>query len=86
MSEDQENIKLKQFLLNRAEMYKRVFSTEEGEEVLEDLMRFCRANTTTFHSNQKISDMLNGRRETFLRIQHHLEMSDDELISEYSKT
>lgn len=47
--------------------------------VLADLARFCRANKTTFHENQRLNDVLQGRREVFLRIADYLGMSESEL-------
>lgn len=51
--------------------------------VLADLARFCRANETTFHIDQRMNDVLTGRREVFLRIAQHLDMTESELFDLY---
>ena len=71
-------------LADRAQKYKTVFDSPEGQMVLEDLKHFCRANESTFHENTRVGDMLNGRREVFLRIQDHLILTDEELHTSYS--
>jgi hypothetical protein len=57
--------------------------TESGRMVLEDLAKFCRANDTTFMPDQRLSDVLVGRREVWLRIQEHLRLSEDQLWAIY---
>ena len=47
--------------------------------VLADLARFCRAGQSTFHTDQRFNDVLQGRREVFLRICDHLGMTESEL-------
>lgn len=42
------------------------------DPVLQDLATFCRANASTFHENPRIEARLDGRREVWLRIMHHL--------------
>lgn len=59
--------------------YATVFEGKHGELVLEDLIRFCRGDRSTFHENRAISDMLDGRREVLLRINDHTTLSFDEL-------
>ena len=51
--------------------------------VLADLAKFCRANESTFHIEPSASDRLDGRREVWLRIQHHLRLTDEQLWSLY---
>jgi len=59
------------FLFRRRTAYVKTFLNPFGDEVLRDLAKFCRAHATTFHAE--------GRREVFLRIAHHLNLSEDEL-------
>jgi len=54
-----------------------------NDAVLADLASFCRANETTFHLDQRVTDMLNGRREVYLRIKDHLDLSFDQLWEKY---
>lgn len=75
----------KQFLRNRASAYHRIFLGHgtDTDVVLTDLATFCRANESTFHQDQAISDRLDGRREVWLRLQHHLQLTDEQLWSLY---
>lgn len=68
-----------QFLAERRTDYVRTFNTPHGALVLEDLAKFCRAHETTFHADPRIHAVLEGRREVWLRIQQHLNLSDDQL-------
>lgn len=72
---------VKEFLTSRKQQYQRTFSGVNGEAVLEDLARFCRANETTFLPDARASAVLEGRREVWLRIQHHLNLSPDQLVA-----
>ena len=69
------------FLWNRALAYRRIFLTHgtDTDVVLSDLARFCRAHDSTFHIDHSASDRLDSRREVWLRIQHHLRLTDEEL-------
>ena len=68
-------------LATRALSYQRVFLKKgvDTDTVLSDLAKFCRANTSTYQADPRLSDVLIGRREVWLRIQHHLRLSDDQL-------
>jgi len=63
--------------------YARLFESDDGRIVLEDLMRFCRARESTFHPDSRVAAALDGRREVFLRIEDHLSLSADELNTKY---
>lgn len=52
--------------------------------VMEDLAKFCRANETTYHPDPRLSDILQGRREVFLRIQQHLNLTDEDAWALYT--
>ena len=75
----------KALLRNRALAYQRVFlgHGHDTDVVLADLATFCRASTSTYHVDQRLSNVLSGRRETFLRISHFLRLTDDQLWSLY---
>lgn len=50
----------------------------DGEIVLADLRRFCRAVDTSFVPGDPYATAFNeGRREVWTRIQHHINLSDD---------
>lgn len=72
-----------QFLARRRTAYVRAFSGPPGHEVLADLAKFCRANQTTYHPDPRVHAALEGRREVWLRITQHLNLSDDDLWAIY---
>lgn len=76
----------KAFLRGRRQVYIQTFKNPVGEHVLRDLAKFCRAHASTFHSDASVSDRLDGRREVWLRIQQHLQLTDDELWSLYGQS
>jgi hypothetical protein len=55
--------------------------------VLADLRRFCRASVPTADvNNANVTFLLEGRREVFLRIISHMNLTEDdifELVEEY---
>ena len=75
--------KAKDLLQTRRHKYLAVFDTPAGKDVLRDLARFCRAHETTVAPDARTTDILEGRREVWLRIQHHLQLSDDDLWDLY---
>jgi ribosomal protein S24E len=77
----------KNFLLHRSRAYRLVFhdSNPYTDEVLRDLAKFCRADRSTFHSDARAHAVMEGRREVWLRIQHHLHLTPDELTKLYAR-
>ena len=71
--------RLKRFLWSRQHNYRLTFNSPTGQEVLKDLARFCRATRSTFHENDRAHALAEGRREVWLRITNHLNMTQDEL-------
>lgn len=69
----------RQFLSLRRYAYRSVFHGPQGSEVLRDLAVFCRANRSTFHEDSRAHALAEGRREVWLRIQSHLQLSEDQL-------
>ena len=79
--EDQIN-QARDFTAHRQQAYLQVFSPANNkfaEEVLRDLAQFCRANESTFHEDARKHAAGEGRREVWLRIQEHLQLSPREL-------
>jgi hypothetical protein len=74
-------IRVRQFISRRRLAYVRTFDTQSpfAEEVLRDLARFCRANASTFHPDARVEGRLDGRREVWLRIVNHLNLTDEQL-------
>lgn len=73
------------FLRRRAHAYRVTFTGPLAEETLADLAKFCRATESTFHPDARAHAVAEGRREVWLRIQHHLKLSDDELWKRYGQ-
>lgn len=71
--------KAQEFLAERRTDYIRTFDTPHGAKVMEDLAKFCRAHESTFHPDPRVHAALEGRREVWLRIQAHMNLSDDQL-------
>lgn len=65
----------------RKQGYVHTFKVEDrfASAVLADLTAFCRGGQTTFHENQRMNDILQGRREVLLRICDHIGMNEREL-------
>lgn len=66
-------------LVTRAQAYRSTFAGPVPEKVLRDLAKFCRAHESTVTPDQRMTDILEGRREVWLRIQRHLKLTEDEL-------
>ena len=79
---------IKDYLRGRSAAYRRVFNKEsqDAKIVLADLGRFCRAFQSTGHQDPYMAARLDGRREVWLRIMEHQNLSTDELYDLYSKT
>ena len=67
----------------RKKSYQLALSSPAGHDVLIDLSRFCRANETCFQEDARKHAVLEGRREVWLRIQNHLGLSPEALMSLY---
>lgn len=74
----------KAFLGTRRINYRVVFLAPAGQQVLHDLAKFCRANETTFDPDPRIHAALEGRREVFLRITQHLNLSAEQMFDLYN--
>ena len=75
---------LDDYLRNRQQAYTDYFDSPGGKVLLADLMKFCRANESTFHPDPRVSANLDGRREVWLRIQQHLQLDVTSLLKLYS--
>lgn len=74
-------------IAKRATAYKAVFSGPQAEEVLADLRRFCRATLPTADvNNVNTTFLLEGRREVWLRIASHLQLTDDDIYNLIEET
>jgi hypothetical protein len=76
---------LRNEILARSQAYKSIFDGERATAVLDDLARFCHANSTTHvEGDSHGTSQLEGRRQVWLRIQgyRNLVPSTDELAIE----
>jgi hypothetical protein len=89
-TEDERNARLQKAFMgkrdvvfNRQRIYREVFKKDSlpVQAVLKDLAKFCRAHTTTFHMDARAHALAEGRREVWLRIANHLELTSEELWS-----
>lgn len=71
------------FLFVRQHAYGVTFNGPQAEIVLRDLMRFCRGNQTTFHTDERMSLILQGRQEVWLRIAQHTNLDQETLWALY---
>jgi len=60
--------------------YRTCFSGPDGDLVISDLSRFCRAYETTYDDIHGRQSLKEGRREVFLRIFQMAKLDHDELI------
>lgn len=76
--------KLRIALGDRRHAYRTVFKGPNADIVLKDLARFCRAHESTFHADARAHAVAEGRREVWLRIANHLNLTPDQLWELYS--
>jgi hypothetical protein len=76
--------KTMEFLRGRSRDYRHSLLSPSGQRVLHDLSKFCRANETCFHEDPRLHAVLEGRREVWLRIQQHLNLTPDQLYTLYN--
>lgn len=73
------------FLRLRKRTYQLTFQNPKSNGVLKDLAKFCHANEIPRTSDLYLLGVANGRRETWLRIQNHLNLSEEDLYAIYGK-
>jgi hypothetical protein len=72
-------------MTERKRAYQLAFHGPAGEAILIDLTSFCRGRETCVVPGDRDSTMvLEGRREVYLRIRDHLDMTVEELVNRYS--
>lgn len=71
--------KARNYLSQRQRAYKLVFTGVAANTVLQDLSRFCRANQSCFHPDERVNALMEGRREVWLRIMEHLKLTEEQL-------
>lgn len=69
-------------LFRRSSNYRHTFDNPCGKAVLADLKKFCHAVTPTADvNNPNATYVAEGRREVWLRIQAHLNLSDEDIYN-----
>ena len=76
---------LQRALGSRQNAYRKTFTGPLADVVLKDLAKFCRAHETTANPDSpNVGLILEGRREVWLRIAKHLNLSPQQLWTFYS--
>lgn len=74
------------FFADRKNAYLLAFNTPAGKIVLDDLAPFCRAaETCVVPGDRDRTYVLEGRRETYLRIRAHLDLTPEQLRDIYTR-
>jgi hypothetical protein len=76
-----------EFLRGRKRAYQSVFNKSAAANlVLADLANFCRATTTCYDPDTRRTDILIGRNEVWKRIEHHLQLTPEQLYAIFGGT
>lgn len=70
-----------EFLRTRKRNYHLALGSIPGQEVLRDLAKFCFANDSTYSVHPHEQALNEGRRQVWLRIQLHLNLTPDHLYA-----
>jgi len=73
-----------EIMQERKRVYQLAFTSPAGEMVLEDLTRFCRGDDTCWRVDPREHALLEGRREVYLRIKRHLDLTTEQLLEIYA--
>ena len=69
--------------LDRLSMRKKAYQGIP-QDVLDDLKGFCRAERSCWADDARMHALLEGRREVYIRIMQHLELTPETLLALYS--
>ena len=76
---------LKAIFADRQRAYQLAFKEAAGQAVLADLATFCRARETcVIPGDRDRTYVLEGRREVYLRIRDHLDLTAEQLVEIYT--
>jgi hypothetical protein len=75
--------RLKLFFKKRKIAYTRVFDAQSPftRVVLSDLEKYCCAYQSTFHKDERVCLILQGRRDVFLRIAENLNLDLEDIYN-----
>lgn len=76
---------MRHIMRERKVAYTQVFGKTDpaNQAVIADLRRFCREKESTFHPDERIHCLIEGRREVVLRIGDFLDLEVEELCDKY---
>lgn len=88
VQEPESRLKAKDKLIRRQQNYIVVFNKEAPVDraVLEDLAQYCFAHKSTFDADPRVHAFQEGRRDVWLRISQHLNLSAQQLWELYSNS
>lgn len=69
-------------MIDRKDAYIRMMKGTNKAAAVEDLKHFCRADISTFHPDPNVAAYQAGRRDVWLHIQKHLNLTPDQLLHE----
>jgi len=69
-----------EIIRHRKRDYGHAFLSPAGQGVLQDLATFCRATESCFDPDPRVHAVAEGRREVWLRIQRHLNLTSEQLF------
>lgn len=73
------------FIRVRSRNYRLTFTKSyAAQTVLQDLAKFCRANESCYNDDPRLHAVLEGRREVWLRISNHLNLTPEQLFALYN--
>lgn len=72
------------FLRRRKLNYQLTFTSPAGQYVMHDLAKFCRAHESAWNADPRVHAAMEGRREVWLRIEQHLNLSSEKLLALYN--
>src|SRR5258708_15141222 len=73
------------FIKDRKTAYQLAFSSPAGNEVLMDLVRFCRGTTSTWSEDARHHARYEGRREVLLRINELIHLKPEPMLALYDR-
>lgn len=79
------DMRKRSYIFGLPALLRREKPTPDGDMMLADLARFCRAVEPCWGSTAREHARYEGRREVFLRITQHLHLSAEELFSLYAQ-
>jgi len=77
--------KLESQIAENSQLYKRVFLTDDGKKVLQDLEKRCFMNHTTYNDNHGQMSFSEGRRSIYIHIKNLIEKDLKDILEDLTK-